>query len=94
MSAVLNFDLDGEKNNSEETKKTQNRRENRYSKQRRNCNRKYLGLHVYLLHQLSFNNVLLKYKKRDFYLDVLTILNPIKLTIWTISAFRVIYPRQ
>ena len=32
--------------------------------------------------------------KRDFYLDVYTILNRIKLTIWTICAFRVINPHQ
>ena len=39
----------------------------------------------------------LKYK-RDFYQDVYTILNTIlnriKLTIWTICAFRVLNPRQ
>ena len=32
--------------------------------------------------------------KRDFYLDVYTILNRIQLTIWTICAFRVLNPRQ
>ena len=32
--------------------------------------------------------------KKDFYLDVCTILNRIKLTIWTICAFRVLNPRQ
>ena len=31
---------------------------------------------------------------RDFYLDVYTILNRIKLTIWTMCAFRVLNPRQ
>ena len=31
---------------------------------------------------------------RDFYEDVYTILNRIKLTIWTICAFRVLNPRQ
>ena len=32
--------------------------------------------------------------KKDFYLDVYTILNRIQLTIWTICAFRVLNPRQ
>ena len=32
--------------------------------------------------------------KRDFYLDVYTILNRIELTIWTICAFRVLKPYQ
>ena len=32
--------------------------------------------------------------KRDFYLDVYTILSRIKLTTWTICAFRVLNPRQ
>ena len=32
--------------------------------------------------------------KRDYYLDVYTILNRIKLTNWTICAFRVLNPRE
>ena len=32
--------------------------------------------------------------KRDFYLDVYTILSRIELTTWTICAFRVLNPRQ
>ena len=32
--------------------------------------------------------------KRDFYYDVYTIFNRIKLTIWTICAFRVLNPHQ
>ena len=35
-----------------------------------------------------------KNMKRDFYLDVHTILNRIQLTIWTICAFRVLNPHQ
>ena len=32
--------------------------------------------------------------KRDFYLDVYTILNQIQLTIWTICAFQVLNPHK
>ena len=32
--------------------------------------------------------------KKDLYLDVYTILNPIQLIIWTICAFRILNPHQ
>ena len=54
----------------------------------------YLMLDVFFSNGHSVNPVHFSNMNRDFYQSVYTIFNRIKLTIWTICAFRVMNPNQ